>query len=105
MHTAEEHQVTANVKEPARGARTIYRYLHATREKICPFWVTILARFSSHARKTSLKGGHGFTVHHILWKTVVHVDHRKDGPIMQCMLELNIQDVSIELLIMLAWTQ
>ena len=104
MHIAEDHQVTANVKEQARGARTICNYLQTTREKVCPFWVTILARFSSHARETNLKGGHGFTVHHVLWQTVVHVDHREDGTIMQCMLKLNIQDVSIELLIMLAKT-
>ena len=105
MHTADDHQVTANVREHTRGIRTIYRYLHAAREKICPFWVTILARFSRHARKTNLKGGHGFAVHHVLWQAVVHVDQPEDGTIMQCMLKLNIQDVSIELLIMLTRTQ
>ena len=75
--------------------RYIQRYLQSARKYLVPFWVTILARLPCHECETALKVTHVRLVNDILGQSVVDIHHAKNRACMQCVLEVDIQDMSI----------
>ena len=53
----------------------------------------------------SLKRGYNFAINHILWKTIVHINHAKDGSRVQRVLLLHVQDMAVQLFVMFSRAQ